>query len=463
MDLQHSSAGNNTNPGKSKSVGTPLANAGTGKKQYIPDSGDGAVPHLYLRELPSGHRVWVVMARPAGSTRPVVVTLGREASLKRKAARKLAYTANARLAEGINPNAEKKEKRAAERAASTAAKAATAHTLLAVGRAYIRRCQEGTRQRGPRSAATLAEYHRKLQSDLEPWHARPISGITAAEVQSLIDRIGKRAPIAANRLFELLSAIFNFAVSKAIIPASPLKSLAREELLYQEKSRERTLVHPLTGDLSELAALWRGVETIEPAHHPLRALAKILILTGARVGTFARSHPGQQDAILWKHVKDLDRPKFARIEVPAPLRKTGGDGGTFTIALSPAAVEVLDGLAKVGEDAPVFTMDGERPMRVDAEERNRLRDVANKAAGRELERFTIHDIRRSVATGLGHLGCPVPVQDAILDHAGDGKRGVRGTYNRAELFGPCKEWLTKWANSLTAAMEKKKKGGKKTK
>jgi integrase len=274
----------------------------------------------------------------------------------------------------------------------------------------------------------------------------------------LIGEVGKRAPVAANRLFEYLSAVFNFAVSKGIILASPLKGLDRDEVLHKEKSRRRTLVHPLTGDLSELVALWRGVETIEPKHHPLRAVAKMLILTGARVGTFARAHPGQADAILWRHVKDLHKPEHARIEVPASLRKTGDDGDEgYSIALSPAAVEVLDGLAKVGNDAPVFTLDGAKPLKIDDVQRDQLRALANKSAGRELEHFTLHDLRRTVSTGLGHLGCPAPVQDAILDHAGEGKRGVAGIYNRAQLLGPSREWLTRWADHLEAAIKKAKR------
>src|SRR6266852_757682 len=134
MSLQSKVDRKNEKSDSAKTVGTLYANADFGKRQYVPDSGDGAVPHLYLRELPSGRRVWVVMARPAGSTRPVVVTLGREQSLKRKAARVLAFSINAKLSAGVNPNAEKRATRNAERAASAQAKAATEHTLLAVGR-----------------------------------------------------------------------------------------------------------------------------------------------------------------------------------------------------------------------------------------------------------------------------------------------------------------------------------------
>src|SRR5262249_34847193 len=154
-------------------------NTGENPKRYVADTGASAVPHLYLRQLPSGQRMWVVMRRPAGSTRPVIVTIGREDALKRRDARTLALEINAKLARGINPNAEKRATREAERAKHADAKAAKAYTFLSVGRSYIKRCAEGTRQRGPRSESTLKEYSRKLQSeDLAPWHTRPLAGIS---------------------------------------------------------------------------------------------------------------------------------------------------------------------------------------------------------------------------------------------------------------------------------------------
>jgi integrase len=457
MNLQANVAGKRGKSGKAKTVGTVLAQGVAGEShrekepRYTPDSGAGAVAYLFLRRLPSGRQNWVVIRRMAGAASPVTVTIGRKDSMSLRDARRAAEIVNGQMARGENPNATKKAARAAEHAKVAAKRAATVHTLLAVGRAFIQHCEVGTRQHGPRAPATVAEYRRKLQNDIpEKWHPRPLAGISADEVKGLIGTMGERAPVAANRLFEFLSATFNYAVSRKILPANPLKGLPRDDVLFREKSRRRSLVHHLTGDLSEVVALWRGIETIEPEHHPFRALVKMLLLTGARVGTFARAHPEQTDAILWRHVKDLHKPEHARIEVPASLRKTGDDGDEgYTIALSPAAVAVLDGLAKVSDSAPVFTMDGKMPLKIDHPQRDQVRALANKAAGRKLEHFTLHDLRRTVSTGLGHLGCPKPVQDAILDHR---ERGIAAIYNRAQLFGPSKEWLTRWAENLTAAV-----------
>jgi len=95
----------------------------------------------------------------------------------------------------------------------------------------------------------------------------------------------------------------------------------------------------------------------------------------------------------------------------------------------------------VGEDAPVFTLDGKTSLRADYHLRDQLRAMGDKAAGRELAHWVLHDLRRSVATGLGFLGCPPAIIDEILDHAGEAKAGIRGVYDLSARVGLRRQWL----------------------
>lgn len=435
MDLQANTERKSKKAAPAKFVGTMLANTGNGKARI---EWDEEVKHFGVRTLPSGERRWVVVRRPAGSAKVVIVTLGRCDAIPLKKARTLAYDAIAQLAAGKNPNLAKREARDAERAV----KAAKSDTFLRVAKAYIQRCEGRD--------TTKAEYKRMLHGDLATWHARPIFDISHKDVEKLIQGVKARAPVMANRLLEFLSPVFKHAKRMGVIQFDPLEMID-PKLRHKERARKRTLVHSYTQDMSELLAVWRSLDELE-SHHPLRALTRILILTGARVGVFARVHPGQTQALTWRMVKDLHKPEHARLEIPPELRKTGErDGETHLVPLVPAAVKIFDGLAKAGEDAPVFTLDGERPMRFDDKTRDKLREKANKAAGRELEHWTPHDLRRSVATGLGHLGTPAAVIDEILDHAGEAKAGIRGTYDRSKRVELCREWLAKWAGHLMRA------------
>lgn len=445
MDLHRNSERKSKKAAPAESVGRALAIGGSGNKRF---EWDKEIPHFGVRILPSGERRWVVVKRPAGSAHVAIVTLGRCGAIPLKKARTLAYDAIAQLAAGRNPNTAKREARDAERMA----KAAKSDTFLRVANAYIRRCEEQGRR-----DTTIAEYQRMLHGDLAPWHARPIFDISPKDLEKLIESVKARAPVMANRLLEFVSPVFKHAKRKGIIQFDPLETIDRAEVRHKERPRKRTLVHSYTQDLSELIAVWHSVDELEP-HHPLRALTRILILTGARVGVFARVHPGQTQALTWRMVKDLHRPEHARLEIPPELRKTGErDGETHLVPLVPAAVKIIDQMAKAGEDAPVFTVDGVRPMRFDDKTRDKLRELANKAAGRELEHWTPHDLRRSVATGLGHLGTPAAVIDEILDHAGEAKAGIRGTYDRSKRVELCRVWLNTWADHLIRVKAQPKK------
>ena len=59
--------------------------------------------------------------------------------------------------------------------------------------------------------------------------------------------------------------------------------------------------------------------------------------------------------------------------------------------------------------------------------------------------WTVHDLRRTVATGLAKLGCPCVVQDRILNHV-DGS--VSAIYDRHRYDAEARVWLQKWVDYL---------------
>src|SRR5206468_1004171 len=55
--------------------------------------------------------------------------------------------------------------------------------------------------------------------------------------------------------------------------------------------------------------------------------------------------------------------------------------------------------------------------------------------GGPLAPWRIHDIRRTVATGMAEIGVQPHIIEAVLNHRGGHKAGVAGVYNRA-TYGP---------------------------
>ena len=61
--------------------------------------------------------------------------------------------------------------------------------------------------------------------------------------------------------------------------------------------------------------------------------------------------------------------------------------------------------------------------------------------------WTVHDLRRTVATGLAKLGCPRFVQDRILNHVDS---SVAAIYDRHTYDAEARAWLQKWADHMDA-------------
>ncbi|MCX4036440.1 tyrosine-type recombinase/integrase [Aeromonas caviae] len=63
----------------------------------------------------------------------------------------------------------------------------------------------------------------------------------------------------------------------------------------------------------------------------------------------------------------------------------------------------------------------------------------------DIPRWTPHDLRRTVRTGLSRLQCPSEVAEAILGHT---KKGLVGTYDLHRYTEQSREWLQRWADHL---------------
>ena len=81
--------------------------------------------------------------------------------------------------------------------------------------------------------------------------------------------------------------------------------------------------------------------------------------------------------------------------------------------------------------------------------RSRLDKAVNAARESDafppLEPWTIHDLRRTVGTGLGRLGVSRFIIARVLNHA---DRSVTGIYDRHEYLAEKRNALDAWANYL---------------
>ena len=60
--------------------------------------------------------------------------------------------------------------------------------------------------------------------------------------------------------------------------------------------------------------------------------------------------------------------------------------------------------------------------------------------------WRLHDLRRTVATGMAELGVLPHIVETVLNHQSGHKGGIAGIYNRAKYAGEVRTALCKWAD-----------------
>jgi integrase len=250
----------------------------------------------------------------------------------------------------------------------------------------------------------------------------PLAKVSRADVAAELSKIAKQnGPFAANRARAAVSALYSWAMCEGLADRNPVIGTNKAT---NEIARDRVLSSP------ELSAIWQ-----EAGHGDYAAIAKLLILTGQR-----REEVG---GMLWPEV-DLDGSIW---RIRADRTK---NGLPHDVPLSRPAVAILRDRAKRERRDLVFGI-GDGPFQgwsnaksaLDSRVLTRLR---KKKA--QLAPWRLHDIRRTVATGLADIGVLPHVVEAIFNHVSGHKAGVAGIYNRASYAAEKRKALDLWAEQI---------------
>ncbi len=313
------------------------------------------------------------------------------------------------------------------------------------------------RQKGGAAVATvrnLFEDYRKAKADKKrsgkeivrifERHILPEIGdrmadaITRAEVRRLIDKVAKggvrETPVMARNVAAQLSAFYTWAMPRLDrLQANPCRDAGKPD---KPKSRERVLSD------DELQALWQ-VADAEPL--PWGPGIKLLILTGQR-----------RDEVF-----NADRAEF---DLKAKLWTVPGDraknGKAHLVPLSAAAVAILETIPEL-EGSPKLFPARSRPQNGPSGFSKAWERILTAVEGkleRPLERATMHDIRRTLATGLQRLGIRLEVTEAVLNHISGTRGGLAGVYQRHHFSDEKRFALDAWAAELERIVAGKERG-----
>jgi integrase len=384
---------------------------------------------LRLVVQPSGKKSWCVRYRHKGRTRKLTV----DGFPPLADARKLAASALAAVADGGDPAGEKRVKR---RQTELAAAMAKTDTVDAMFHDYlVKRVRK--RSGAPIRESSRIEVARRLGFKRSPdgsdwvangggvlahWHGREAASIRRRDVLDLLDKLLERGPVLANHTLSTLKSVFRWAARRDLLERSPCDGV---DPPAAETARERVL------DDRELAALWHAADG---AGYPFGHMTKLLVLTGCRRNEVRNA--------TWAEI-DLDRREWL---IPGDRVK---NGHPHLVPLSDAAMAVLASVPRIQGSQFVFTSTGGTPIGSLGKPKRALAAAMAVELGVTPSNWRLHDIRRTVVTGLQKLGFPLEVTEAVINHKGGTIAGVAGVYARHSYADEKRRALDAWASHVT--------------
>ena len=217
---------------------------------------------------------------------------------------------------------------------------------------------------------------------LPAFGSKPLDRITPARVRQWFDRYSRTAPGGANRAFDILRQIMNFAVACGHVGTNPTRGI--------ERNRRPALTRFLSRE--EIARLHEVLDAQARSGNRQQAdIIRLLLLTGCRKGEIT--------GLRWSEVH------------PDMLALADSKTGPRTVPLGSRTRAILDRQPR-GESPFVFPspLDPSRP-RADLAFWYRIRREAG------IEDVRLHDLRHTMASHAVMNGVPVPVVSRLLGHS----------------------------------------------
>ncbi len=120
-----------------------------------------------------------------------------------------------------------------------------------------------------------------------------------------------------------------------------------------------------------------------------------------------------------------------------------------TVTLPSAAWGIIDAVPRLAYRDQLFGVSAEEGF-TDWGSKSALDD---RLLGKMSEPWTVHDIRRTVATRMADLGVQPHIIEQVLNHHGGHKRGVAGVYNKSSYTNEVRAALATWTDYLRTLVD----------
>lgn len=244
--------------------------------------------------------------------------------------------------------------------------------------------------------------------------ATRLSEVTPHEIQKCIEKLSE-TPAMQQRAFVVLRTFIHWAHRRHYLEQNPME---RMKAPHPYIPRERILTD------EELRRVWNAA-----GEDDFGKIVKLLILTGQRRGEITALTGAMVSA--------------ETITLPSTLTK---NGRTHTIPLGMRTRELLGNSRRA--EICYF------PARGKATPFNGFSKSKGKLDNRcGVLDWTLHDLRRTFASGLASLGIALPVIERLLNHVSGTFGGIVGVYQRYDFMPEMREAIGKWENHIKTLCE----------
>lgn len=367
------------------------------------DVSDGGCRGLYLSISPRSEKVWGLRVNANGRRKRHLI--GAYPAVSLAEARRRANEYRAAIRDGQTPQ-------------EVDARLAAMRMTVSQAHAEYLRVVSATL-----SARTIYAKTRIFKAHIEPlFGSRILRTIRRSDIVGLVSAVAAKGyGVQATRAFSEMMAFLRWCEERQYvdgIPAARKKDM-RKHGAAKESPRQRVLSD------DEIAAVWAKSAALGPG---TRDLVRLLLLTGQR--------RDEVRVMTWEEV-DLKRALWI---IPRPRYKTRID---HAVPLSPQVMEILR--SRWSKGAKGYVLPGRvtgTPFNGHASALRRLRIAMG-----DYPPFTLHDLRRTVRTGLAKLGVDAETAERVIGHL---PQGIQRVYDMHDRLPEKRTALKLWAELIAS-------------
>jgi len=388
------------------------------EKDYLVSVGGG----MSVRVYPSGKKKFIYRYKITGQKEKKHV-IGEYPEISLSKARELKTEAAKKVKKGIDINTEKKIEKAIQISSPLISELVAMYSQRYLNK-HIKKPQ--------------------LQIRLLEVNILPVLGsqkakdVIRAEIIYALEKVTNQGKmVTANRTLSRLKHMFRWAVENEILESSPAELITKKNTGGTEKSRQRYFTE------SEIKYFLIKLESITCSIQ-IKLVLKLLLYAGQRIGetTSAEWHEVDFKNRIWTIPKEKSKTKEQN-----------------RIYMSDLIIDIFKQCKLLSNNSNWVFANPKTPDKhityqaVDRAVSRSLSHFTNDDTNSQFEKWTPHDLRRTVETQLNEIGIAPHIADRMANHK---LQGIQAIYNKAEYWKEKKEGWERWSEKIKQILAGKK-------